>query len=87
MRIEIDSTGMSFGFAFDDLYGAITLPVNCANCGGPMTLQFIEVGPDVVAEQVVYSCPWCDSAESRYRMPGRLQWVTRGHEAERPPQH
>ena len=81
--IKIDLSGIDLS----GVEGAVTIQVNCGTCGGPMALQFLDLSRDAPLQDSSYTCPWCDTVESRYRMSGRTIWVTRYHEPERPKGH
>ncbi len=64
-----------------------TLPIHCAYCGGAITLQMADwpssVTPDTPSDSKEWPCPYCQRMNTG-GMPGRLVWVTKGHEPEKP---
>lgn len=72
----------------------VTLPVHCVRCGGVVTLQMTDYPNVVTAEgrppapdhpalqRAFWHCPYC-SQGNQGGIPGKLAWVTKGHELER----
>ena len=63
----------------------VTLPLNCAHCGGPITVQFTawtapldgRGNPAAIQhQQAEWDCPYCQR-ENSGGFPGRLAWVTK----------
>jgi hypothetical protein len=59
----------------DDL---ITLPIHCAHCAGPVTLQY-ESSRRNIPEPAIWVCPFC-SRENSLSFPGRFLWVAKRHD-------
>lgn len=70
----------------------VTLPVHCAHCGGKVTLQMsdwpamVHHGTLAPFEPVqeyrqTWGCPYCHN-QNEGGFPGRMAWVTKGHEPE-----
>lgn len=71
------------------------LPVSCVHCGGAATLQRsgfplvmshdgTPVPPDhPLLQKASWQCPHC-GRENEGGFPGRMAWVTKGHETIRP---
>lgn len=72
--------------------GPVTLPVHCVHCGGAVTLQMSD-WPTVLShdgsspvpedhpglQKASWGYPWCQR-ENEGGFPGRLAWVTKGHD-------
>jgi hypothetical protein len=61
----------------------VTLPLNCPKCGGPVTCQFVAWSTEAPVVPVVWTCPYCRAEHRFFDAPGRLAWVTEGHDDDR----
>lgn len=66
----------------------VTFDLNCAHCGGPVTLQMTDwpaavrldgspTNPDDIQHRLArWSCPYCQK-DNQGGFPGRMAWVTK----------
>ena len=61
----------------------VALPVQCAHCGEPVTLELADWTPDELPAEHTYGCPSC-GRQNAIETPGRVLWAKKGHERSGP---